>query len=102
VEPVSIVIVDDHPAIVDGVRAWCAAADPPITVVAWGHEPAVAVSGAGAAADVVLFDLQLETGVPAFDAVSRLVAGAGAWSCTPRRPTTRRCCAASKRACRPT
>ena len=74
-EPVSIVIVDDHPAIVDGVRAWCAAADPPITVVAWGHEPAVAVSGAGAAADVVLFDLQLETGVLAFDAVGRLVAG---------------------------
>ena len=30
VDPVSIVIVDDHPAIVDGVRAWCAAADPPI------------------------------------------------------------------------
>jgi DNA-binding NarL/FixJ family response regulator len=75
VEPVSIVIVDDHPAIVDGVRAWCAAADPPITVVAWGHEPTVAVSGTGAAADVVLFDLQLETGAPAFDAVGKLVAG---------------------------
>ena len=73
-DPVSIVIVDDHPAIVDGVRAWCAAADPPIVVVGAGHEPSVAVCGAGATADVVVFDLQLETGVLSFHAVGRLVA----------------------------
>ena len=73
-DPVSIVIVDDHPAVVDGVRAWCAAADPPVVVVASGDRPAVAASGAGATADVVLFDLQLETGVLSFHAVAQLVA----------------------------
>ena len=73
-DPVSIVIVDDHPAIVDGVRAWCAAADPPIVVVGAGHEPSVAVCGAGATADVVVFDLQLETAVLSFHTVGRLVA----------------------------
>ena len=72
--PVSIVIVDDHPAIVDGVRAWCAAADPPVVVVASGDRPAVAATGPGASADVVLFDLQLETGVLSFHAVAQLVA----------------------------
>ena len=73
-DPVSIVIVDDHPAIVDGVRAWCAAADPPIVVVGSGDQPAVATTGDGAAADVVLFDLQLETGVLSFHTVAQLVA----------------------------
>ena len=73
-DPVSIVIVDDHPAVVDGVRAWCAAAEPPIEVVAWGDQPTVAATGAGAAADVVLFDLQLEAGVLSFHAVAQFVA----------------------------
>ena len=72
-DPVSIVIIDDHPAIVDGVAAWCAAADPPILVVGAGHEPGAAVCGAGATADVVLFDLQLETGVLSFHTVGQLV-----------------------------
>ena len=58
----------------DGVRAWCAAADPPIVCVGSGDRPAVAVSGAGATADVVLFDLQLETGVLSFHTVAQLVA----------------------------
>jgi DNA-binding NarL/FixJ family response regulator len=74
VDPVSVVIVDDHPAIVDGVRAWCAAADPPIEVVASGDRPGVAAEGAGAEADVVVFDLLLlDNGVPAFHALARLV-----------------------------
>ena len=72
-DPVSIVIIDDHPAIVDGVAAWCAAADPPILVVGAGHEPGAAVCGAGATADVVLFDLQLETGVLSFHTVGQLI-----------------------------
>ncbi|RZT83930.1 LuxR family two component transcriptional regulator [Pseudonocardia sediminis] len=53
------VIVDDHPAIVEGVRGWCAAADPPIHVVDAGDSPSVALTGAGADADVVVFDLFL-------------------------------------------
>jgi DNA-binding NarL/FixJ family response regulator len=73
VDPVSIVIVDDHPAIVDGVRAWCAAADPPIVVVAAGDRPSVAADGPGADADVVVFDLLLDAGIPSFQALSRLV-----------------------------
>ena len=39
VDPVTVVIVDDHPAVVDGVQAWCAAAEPPIRVVAVGDRP---------------------------------------------------------------
>lgn len=53
------VIVDDHPAIVEGVRGWCAAADPPIRVVDAGDRPSVAMTGPGADADVVVFDLFL-------------------------------------------
>lgn len=61
--PGSVVIVDDHPAIVDGVRAWCAAAG--IAVLDAGPRVGVAVAGPGAAADVVVLDLQLD-GVPAY------------------------------------
>ena len=71
--PVSIVIVDDHPAVVDGVRAWCATAEPAIVVVAWGDDPAVATSGPGADADVVVFDLLLKAGVPSFHVLAQLV-----------------------------
>jgi DNA-binding NarL/FixJ family response regulator len=70
---VSVVIVDDHPAIVDGVRSWCAAAEPPIAVVDVGARLAVAVAGPGAAADVVVFDLHLEPYQPDFRGLHRLV-----------------------------
>jgi DNA-binding NarL/FixJ family response regulator len=70
---ISVVIVDDHPAIVDGVRAWCAVAEPPIVVVAAGDRPAVAFTGPGAAADVVVFDLHLGAGPPSFRALADLV-----------------------------
>jgi DNA-binding NarL/FixJ family response regulator len=73
VDPVSVVILDDHPAVVDGVCAWCAAADPPIVVVATGDRPGVAATGRGAAADVVVVDLYLESGTPSFHAVAHLV-----------------------------
>lgn len=72
-DPVNIVIVDDHPAVVDGVRSWCAAADPPVAVVAWGDRPTVATFGPGATADVVVFDLLLEGGIPSFRALAQLV-----------------------------
>ncbi|MGH3886574.1 MAG: response regulator transcription factor [Pseudonocardiaceae bacterium] len=69
----TIVILDDHPAVVDGVRSWCAAARPPIVVVDTGSRLAVAVTGVGRGADVVVFDLQLEPGPPAFRELQRLV-----------------------------
>jgi DNA-binding NarL/FixJ family response regulator len=69
----TVVIVDDHPAIIDGVRGWCAGADPPITVVDSGKRSAVAFAGPGRAADVVVFDL-LYDGQPDFAALRRLVA----------------------------
>jgi DNA-binding NarL/FixJ family response regulator len=73
VEPLSVVIVDDHPAVVEGVRAWCTAAEPSIVVVASGDRPAVAAVGPGAEADVVVFDLLLEAGIPSFHALGQLV-----------------------------
>ena len=72
-DPVTVAIVDDHPAVVEGVRAWCAAAEPPIVVVASGDRPGVAAAGPGADADVVVFDLLLEAGVPFFHALAQLV-----------------------------
>lgn len=68
-----IVIVDDHPAIVAGVSAWCGAADPPIEVVDAGPRLAVAVTGPGRDADVVVFDLQLGAGAPAWRELQHLV-----------------------------
>ncbi|SES07861.1 two component transcriptional regulator, LuxR family [Lentzea xinjiangensis] len=69
----SVVVVDDHPAITAGVRAWCAAARPPVEVVDIGTTPAVAWAGAGAGADVVVFDLHLAGEVPAYAELRRLV-----------------------------
>ena len=43
------VIIDDHPAIVEGIRGWCADATPPITVVDSGRRPGAALTGPGAA-----------------------------------------------------
>ena len=73
VKPVRIVIVDDHPAVVAGIRTWCAAADPPILVAASGDRPGVATAGPGATADIVVLDLPLEAGIPSFRALARLV-----------------------------
>lgn len=64
-------IVDDHPAIIDGVRGWCAAADPVITVLDSGRRPLVAMTGPGREADVVVFDL-LYDGQPDFGSLRRL------------------------------
>lgn len=69
----SIVIVDDHPAIVAGVEAWCAAAEPPIAVLDSGDRLGVAVTDPGRAADVVIFDLQLRSGPPAMRELQHLI-----------------------------
>lgn len=70
----SVVIIDDHPAIVSGVAGWCAAADPPIRVVDTGNRLAVACTEPGRSADVVVFDLRLHSGSPAFRELQQLTA----------------------------
>src|SRR4051794_7533769 len=71
--PVSVVVVDDHPAILSGIQAWYAASQRPITVVAAGASVEQAWTTPGSTADVVLLDLQLGEGGPAFGSLRRLV-----------------------------
>jgi DNA-binding NarL/FixJ family response regulator len=70
---ITVAVVDDHPAVVAGVRAWCEAANPAIQVVASGPNVGVAWLEPGARAGVVVFDLQLGRSVPAFGDLKRLV-----------------------------
>jgi DNA-binding NarL/FixJ family response regulator len=72
-EVTSVVVVDDHPAIVAGIESWCAAAEPPVRVVDSGPTPGVAWTGAGLGADVVVFDLVLSGTTPAYGDLRRLV-----------------------------
>jgi DNA-binding NarL/FixJ family response regulator len=72
--PLSIVLVDDHPVVRAGISAWCAAADEPIKVVAEGPDVSVALHGPGRVADVVVLDLLLRNGRPAYDELQELVA----------------------------
>ncbi|WP_200214906.1 response regulator [Micromonospora coerulea] len=55
--PVGVAIVDDHPVVIDGVRAWLAA-EPRLRVLATGDDPDV-VLGAAPEAEVILLDLRL-------------------------------------------
>ncbi len=71
---VTVVVVDDHPAIIAAVRSWCAAAtDPALEVVDAGPTPASLWTGAGRTADVVVLDLHLDHAGPAFAELRRLV-----------------------------
>jgi DNA-binding NarL/FixJ family response regulator len=70
---ITVAVVDDHPAVVAGVRAWCAFADPPIKVLASGPNVSVAWLEPGSSADVVVFDLQLDVSGPAYGDLKRLV-----------------------------
>jgi DNA-binding NarL/FixJ family response regulator len=70
---ITAVVVDDHPVVVAGVRAWCVLAEPPITVVGSGPTVATAWVGPGAKADVVVLDLQLDLSGPAYGDLKRLV-----------------------------
>ncbi|WP_308203924.1 response regulator [Goodfellowiella coeruleoviolacea] len=65
-------ILDDHPAIVAGVRAWCGQADPPIELVDAGDQISRLWTEPGASADVVVFDLHLGR-QPLFRELARLV-----------------------------
>jgi DNA-binding NarL/FixJ family response regulator len=68
-----VVLVDDHPAILAGVRSWLTSADPPVDVVASGTDLAVAWLEPGRSVSVVVMDLQLGGAVPAYADLSRLV-----------------------------
>jgi DNA-binding NarL/FixJ family response regulator len=72
-QPITLTVVDDHPVIVAGVEAWCAAADPPIKIVAAGRGVGVAWTGMGRDSDVVLLDLHLADPAPSYGDLRRLV-----------------------------
>jgi DNA-binding NarL/FixJ family response regulator len=55
--PIGVAIVDDHPVVIDGVRAWLAT-EPRLAVLATGDDPD-AVLRAAPEAEVVLLDLRL-------------------------------------------
>jgi DNA-binding NarL/FixJ family response regulator len=68
-----VVLVDDHPAILAGVRSWLTSAEPPVDVVASGTDLGVAWLEPGRSVPVVVMDLQLGAAVPAYADLSRLV-----------------------------
>jgi two-component system, NarL family, nitrate/nitrite response regulator NarL len=69
---VTVALVDDHPVVLEGVRAWLGRDSAcPIDLVAAGDSIDVALAGPGLAADVLLLDLNLH-GRMALDEVARL------------------------------
>lgn len=72
-EPLRVIIVDDHEVVHEGVRSWCAGADPPIEVVSAGSHIRELWTGAGADAQVVILDLQLSQEKREFDSLQKLV-----------------------------
>jgi DNA-binding NarL/FixJ family response regulator len=71
-QPVSVVVIDDHPAIIAGVTAWCEAATPPIRVAESGDTVALAWTGQGREATAIVLDLQLLRKRPMFDELHQL------------------------------
>jgi DNA-binding NarL/FixJ family response regulator len=70
----SVVVVDDHPVVLAGVRAWFR--DAGITVTAADSDPRIAWTPAGRSADVVVLDLHLaDRHTLAWGEITRLVAG---------------------------
>jgi len=70
-EPVGVAIVDDHPVVIDGVRAWLAG-EPRLRVLATGDDPDLVLRAAPEAV-VVLLDLRLH-GRMVFDKLAELSA----------------------------
>jgi DNA-binding NarL/FixJ family response regulator len=70
---ITVVVIDDHPAIRSGIAHWYGQADPAIVVIASGPTAKAAWTPPGAGADVVVFDLQLDAGHPAYGELRRLV-----------------------------
>jgi DNA-binding NarL/FixJ family response regulator len=72
---IDVVVIDDHPAILAGIQAWFAAADPPIGIVASGADLSAAWTDPGRHVRMIIFDLQLTAGTPAYGDLKRLVHG---------------------------
>lgn len=70
--PVTVVIIDDHPVVIEGVKAWLAP-EPRVRVVATGDDIDTLVLGDPPRADVLLLDLNLH-GRLVLDDVARLAA----------------------------
>ncbi|MEW2354014.1 response regulator [Spirillospora sp. NPDC029432] len=66
-------VIDDHPAVVAGAEQWYGTSERPIEVVAAGATTGAAWTPPGDTADVVVFDLQLNGGLPAYGELRRLV-----------------------------
>lgn len=69
---ITIAVVDDHPATRAGVRRWLESAEPPMHLIAEGESIVTAWTPPGDSADVVVLDLELRPGVPAYDDLRRL------------------------------
>jgi DNA-binding NarL/FixJ family response regulator len=70
--PVTVIVIDDHPVVIEGVKAWLAP-EPRIRVVATGDSADALVLGGAQQADVVLLDLNLH-GELVLDEVASLAA----------------------------
>lgn len=69
---ITAVLVDDHEVVTEGVRSWCASADPPIDLIEAGARLGAVWTGPGRDADVVIMDLQLTGGAQEFGELRRL------------------------------
>lgn len=70
---IEVIVIDDHPAVLAGIHAWCSQADPVISVAASGRDASVAARPPGRHAKIVVLDLQLGSGEPAYDVLRDLV-----------------------------
>ncbi|MFG3436101.1 DNA-binding response regulator [Nonomuraea sp. NPDC047897] len=67
-------LIDDHPVVLQGIESWYATSEERITVTARGSDVSTAMTEPGSAADVVVFDLQLAHGAPAYAQLEELSA----------------------------
>lgn len=70
---ITVTVVDDHPAIRAGIAQWYSESGLPIKIEASGASSRVAWLPPGDQTNVVVFDLQLDSGPPAFGELRRLV-----------------------------
>ena len=65
------VLIEDHDGMREGIRVWCAQAEPPIDLVEAGGRVSLAWTEPGSSADVVILDLHVE-GKRQYETISRL------------------------------
>jgi DNA-binding NarL/FixJ family response regulator len=74
--PVTVAVIDDHEAIHEAVKVWCAQADAPIKVAGgyFSAEEFLAEQPPGAGHNVVIFDLELQSRRTDFEGLERIIA----------------------------